>query len=103
FWKPPTVFRLEGEEREAPPSHGHSTGEIVLAWLPYILLVVFVLTWGEAAIKRAIDVFTNGLMPAVLPRSPTVLNGILVPGLHNLVMLVPPVTAAPAPYAAVYT
>jgi lactate permease len=32
-----------------------------------------------------------------------VLNGILVPGLHNLIERVPPVTGAAAPYAAVYT
>ena len=31
------------------------------------------------------------------------LNGLTVPGLHNLVTRVPPVTPAPAPYAAVYT
>ena len=53
--------------------------------------------------KRAIDAFTNGLLPSFLPRSATVLNGLKVPGLHNLIMRVPPVTPAPAPYAAVYT
>ena len=31
------------------------------------------------------------------------LNGLTVPGLHNLITRVPPVTPAPAPYAAVYT
>ena len=104
FWKPRTVFRLEGELREdAPAAHPHSAGQVVLAWMPYILLVIFVLIWGEATIKRAIDSFTNGLLPSFLPRSPTVLNGILVPGLHNMITRVPPVTAAPAPYAAVYT
>ena len=55
------------------------------AWLPYILLVIFVLVWGEVAVKRAIDGFTNGLLPSFLPRSATVLNGLTVPGLHNLV------------------
>jgi lactate permease len=103
FWKPRTVFRLEGEQREAPAPHRHPAGQVVLAWLPYILLVIFVLIWGEATIKRAIDSFTNGLLPSFLPRSQTVLNGILVPGLHNMVTRVPPVTTAPAPYAAVYT
>ena len=68
-----------------------------------MLLVIFVLTWGEAAVKRAIDTFTNGLLPSSLPRSSTVLNGLTVPGLHNLVTRVPPVTLAPAPYPAVYT
>ena len=28
-----------------------------MAWLPYLLLVVFVLPWGEPSIKLAIDRF----------------------------------------------
>jgi lactate permease len=50
-----------------------------------------------------IDRWTNGLMPDVLPRSAGVLNGLEVPGLHNAITRVPPVTAQPSPYAAVFT
>jgi lactate permease len=32
-----------------------------------------------------------------------VVNGLNVPGLHNMITRIPPVTAAPAPYAAVFT
>ena len=103
FWKPRTIFRLEGDTPATATAHGHSTGQVIVAWLPYMLLVIFVLTWGEVVVKRAIDTFTNGLLPSFLARSPTVLNGLTVPGLHNLVTRVPPVTLAPAPYAAVYT
>jgi lactate permease len=103
FWKPRTIFRLEGDRPVPATTHGHSTGQVFMAWLPYMLLVIFVLTWGDVAVKRAIDTFTNGLLPSFLPRSPTVLNGLTVPGLHNLVTRVPPVTLAPSPYAAVYT
>ena len=97
FWKPRTIFRLEGDTPAIVAAHRHSTGQVVLAWLPYMLLVVFVLTWGEVDIKRAIDTFTNGLLPSSLPRSATVLNGLMVPGLHNLVTRVPPVTRRPRP------
>ena len=55
FWKPRTIFRLEGDMPATAAAHGHSAGQVVVAWLPYMLLVVFVLIWGEAAIKRAID------------------------------------------------
>jgi len=103
FWKPRTIFRLEGDTPAIVTAHRHPAGQVVLAWLPYMLLVIFVLTWGEVAVKRAIDTFTNGLLPSSLPRSSTVLNGLMVPGLHNLVTRVPPVTLAPAPYPAVYT
>jgi lactate permease len=42
-------------------------------------------------------------MPSWLPQAPTGLNGVMVPGLHNAITRIPPVTAAPAPYAAVFT
>jgi lactate permease len=103
FWKPGRVFRLDGDAPASATAHNWTTGQVIVAWLPYLLLVIFVLTWGGVTVKRAIDTFTNGLLPPFLPKSPTVLNGLMVPGLHNLVTRVPPVTAAPAPYAAVYT
>mgnify|MGYP003345089812 CR=1 FL=1 len=37
-----------------------------------------------------------------IPQSETLLNGVLVPGLHNLITRIPPVVAALTPYAAVY-
>ena len=75
-----------------------------MAWLPYLLLVVFVLAWGHPSDQgddRQLD-----RRPAAGDRSPrnaTTVNGLNVPGLHNLIVRVPPVTAAPAPYAAVFT
>jgi lactate permease len=67
-----------------------------------MLLVGFVLVWGEADIKAALNRWTDSLLPASLPQSPTVLNGLQVPGLHNLITRIPPVTPKPAPYAAVW-
>ena len=102
FWKPRNVVRLEGDKPvTAAPKH-HSPGELFTAWLPYALLVIFVLVWGEPSVKAAINRFTDSLLPAWVPQSPTVLNGITVPGLHNMIERIPPVTAKPAPYAAVY-
>ena len=40
-----------------------------MAWMPYLLLVVFVLSWGEPSIKAAIDSWTNGLMPVSRSRA----------------------------------
>ncbi len=73
-----------------------------VGWLPYLLLVVFVLTWGEPSIKAAIDRWTHSLLPSFLPVSATGLNDLEVPGLHNLITRIPPVTAKPSPYAAPY-
>ena len=40
-----------------------------MAWLPYLLLVVFVLVWGEPSIKAAIDRWTDSVLPAFLPQA----------------------------------
>jgi lactate permease len=102
LWKPKNIMRLEGE-KPAAAMKKHSGQEVFVAWLPYLLLVVFVLAWGEPSIKGAIDRWTNSLLPSFLPVNPNVLNGLNVPGLHNQITRIPPVTPAPAPYAAVFT
>ncbi|MGE3888358.1 MAG: L-lactate permease, partial [Vicinamibacterales bacterium] len=103
LWKPGTIMRLEGDKPVTAEARKHTPGEIVMAWSPYLLLVAFVLAWGEPAIKLAIDTWTNGVMPSFLPKAPTGLNGVMVPGLHNAITRVPPVVAEPSPYAAVFT
>jgi lactate permease len=103
FWKPKTILRLEGDRPVTARLTHHSGGELFMAWLPYLLLVVFVLVLGEPKIKAAVDAWTNSLMPAFLPRNATVLNGLNVPGLHNVIIRIPPVTPQPSPYAAVFT
>ena len=102
FWKPKTILRLEGDKPVAAAPKRHTPGELFSAWLPYLLLVVFVLVWGEPSVKAAINRFTDSLLPAFVPSRTRRLNGIMVPGLHNMIERIPPVTAKPAPYAAVY-
>jgi lactate permease len=101
-WKPKIIMRLEGDKPITIAARKHSGGELVAAWLPYMLLVVFVLVWGEADVKLAMNRWTDTLLPTFVAQSPTVLNGLLVPGLHGLITRIPPVTAQPTPYAAVY-
>ncbi len=103
LWKPANIMRLEGDQPITLTLRKHTGGEIFMAWMPYLLLVVFVLVWGEPSIKVQIDTFTHSLMPSFLPQAATGLNGLMVPGLHNLITRIPPVVAAPAPYAAVFT
>ena len=81
----------------------HSGGEIFMAWLPYLLLVVFVLTWGEASIKAAHRHLDQQSDAGVARQGRDRLNGLIVPGLHNMITRVPPVAPQPAPYAAVFT
>jgi L-lactate transport len=103
LWRPRRIMRLEGDREAITRGKSHSTAEVFTAWLPYLLLVVIVLAWGEPSIKGAIDRWTNGLLPPSWPRNPAVLNGLNVPGLHNAITRIPPVTPQPAPYAAVFT
>lgn len=102
IWQPSRIARLDGDTPVTAVPRRHSTSELLAAWSPYIMLVISVLVFGAPTIKAAMNRWTDSLWPAFLPRSGTVLNGLLVPGLHNAIMRIPPVTAKPAPYAAVY-
>jgi lactate permease len=102
LWKPRTIMRLEGDTPASATMHRHSAGELFMAWVPYLFLVVFVLTWGEPSIKAAINNWTDTLLPASVPQHATLPNRILMPGLHNLVTQIPPVVPKPAPYGALY-
>jgi L-lactate transport len=87
FWKPKDRFAMaEGKtlaEQVAPPSH--PAGEVLMAWMPYILLVLIVLVWGyNQTFLRSVSKVINW------------------PGLHNAVQIVPPVSKVPGPYAATY-
>ena len=55
LWKPKNIMRLEGDTPASITMSRHSAGELVVAWSPYLLLVVFVLLWGEASIKPRIN------------------------------------------------
>ena len=103
LWKPQRIMRLDGDQPVRAALRTHSAGEILVAWSPYLLLVLCVLAVGAPAIKNAIDARTHALLPSVLPKSPTVMNGLFVPGLHNMITRIPPVTPTAAPYAAIFT
>src|SRR4029450_12932893 len=96
------IMRLETDGAATLTLKRHSASEVFTAFVPSLLLVVFVLAWGEPRIKAAIDTWTNGLLPASWPKNTAILNGLNVPGLHNMITRIPPVTARPAPYPAVF-
>jgi lactate permease len=105
LWTPKTIMRLEGDKPVTAAMQKHSPAEVFMAWVPYLLLVVVVLLWGEADIKFRINHFADGFIPDWLPTVPeTARNAIrlMVPGLHNQIVQIPPVVPKPAPYAALY-
>src|SRR5215471_11490544 len=102
LWKPKNIVRLEGDQPASLTMQRHTAGQLFLAWSPYLLLVIFVLLWGDADIKLRLNTWMHNLQPSWLPLAPRVLNRLMVPGLHNVITQVPPVTKAAAPYAALY-
>jgi lactate permease len=105
LWRPVNIMRLEGDSAAAATLAKHSGGAVAMAWVPYLFLVLFVLTWGEPDIKPAINRFSDSLLPGFLNTiagTGPLAERLMVPGLHNLITRVPPVVPAPAPYAAPY-
>lgn len=98
-WHPQEVYTstagtMAGAAAEAAgktalqPKHGYSTGDVVRAWLPWLILSVLVFAWGSPGVKKLLDsIFTMEIQ---------------WPGLHNLVQKMPPVVAKPHLEAAVY-
>ncbi|WP_136683050.1 L-lactate permease [Falsirhodobacter xinxiangensis] len=93
-WQPARIWtstKLGGGD-DAPavaPKHSHSGATVFRAWLPWIILSVFVFIWGMPSSKAALDALWVWRLE--------------VPGLHNLVMKVPPVVPEAHPEAAIYS
>ena len=89
-WRPKQIWGLNGHDEEAicRSCHGYSTGQVARAWTPWVILSVLVFLWGIPQIKT----FLDGLWIYKFP----------IPGLHNMIMRVPPVVTAAKPEAAVY-
>ena len=96
-WQPKTVWRstsLKGHETDSGdakptlPIARHSRSALVAAWLPWLVLTVFVFVWGLPSVKTAL----NGLWAPSFK----------IDGLHNLVEKMPPVVKQPTKEGAVY-
>ncbi|HLH44131.1 MAG TPA: lactate permease LctP family transporter [Bryobacteraceae bacterium] len=101
------VFRRHPADRLADGSPRYSAGEILLAWSPYIFLVIFVLLMNgdQIILPKPYEALWPtaklAALKAFLNRHTTFVFG--WPGLHNLVQKMPPVVKAQSPYAASYT
>ena len=105
LWKPRTIMRLEGDQPVSVAMSRHTAGQIFMAWVPYLLLVAFVLVWGDADIKPKLNHWADGFLPSswpMVPETGRLANRLMVPGLHNMITQVPPVVAKPSPYAALF-
>lgn len=95
-WSPKTVLKeMPGGlgQAQADEDHEHqadktSGAAIARAWMPWIILSVFVFAWGTPQVKTWLDGVWIGRLP--------------VEGLHNLILKAPPVVAKLSPEPAVY-
>lgn len=65
-----------------------STSELIMAWVPWIILSVIVAVWGTGWFKGIVN--------------PLFTWKYEIPGLHNMIMKVPPVEAAPKAEPAIF-
>lgn len=93
-WKPKTIWtsaagKFTGGSADVPSQvHNYSRGEVLRAWMPWLILSVLVFMWGVPEWKKVLD-------------------GVSVfkfewPGLHNMVQKMPPVAIKAHPEKAVY-
>jgi lactate permease len=89
-WRPAQPWRFADEAAAPSAAHGrtYTRGQVVSAWVPWLLLSLFVFLWGLPAVKDRLDSATSVPIP--------------VPGLHQQVQRVPPVVPQPRPEDAVF-
>jgi lactate permease len=105
FWQPKTIWSFEHEseaaratEASARPAHAPATA--FKAFLPWIILMIFVFAWGYPSFKTVLnggaeghENFLHGISVVNVP----------VPSLDKAVIRVPPVVKKETPEPAVYT
>ncbi len=56
FWKPKTTWRFANEPPEKDTEkRSYTRGQIVRAWSPFIIMTLFILTWGLQPVKTTLD------------------------------------------------
>ena len=90
IWKPRRVLNARGEDITAQTRTRTAQGASATfkAWLPWLTLSILIFVWGIPRFSQWMDAKTSITLP--------------VAGLHNLVLRVAPVAAAPTPEPAVF-
>jgi lactate permease len=108
IWQPARIWGHEvqnDQQRAARGAHGYSRGEVVRAWLPWLVLSVLVFCWGTYTGKSIMNTPEKKLsfMSTWHVRPSAVTNPqIPVSGLNKMVLRVPPVVPKPVAEAAIF-
>jgi len=88
FWKPAKVYTPEEFGRAEIKETNLNSRAFFLAAAPWLILSLVIFIWGIPQVKRLLDsIFAPSLT---------------VPGLHQLIFRMPPVSPSPAPEAAIF-
>jgi lactate permease len=107
-WHPKRVWTFEGEEQKTShrADHGYSRGEVVRAWLPWLILSVIVFTWGTKTGKTFMNspekTFTS-MASWSTPPSKITNPQFPVHGLNKLIERTPPVVVKNTKEPAVFS
>lgn len=88
-WKPKTIWRFPNDPEIKTDEKKYTKNQIIKAWSPYVVLMVFMTTWGTPMFKAWV---ANDLQWFVNIKE--------WPGLHGLVLQAAPIVAEPKIYAA---
>ncbi|WP_232630629.1 L-lactate permease [Methylobacterium sp. Leaf118] len=91
-WQPARIWTatdLDAPSTAAVMRTTHRPAVVFRAWMPWLILSVFVFAWGTPQFRAWLDSIWVWRMP--------------VPSLHGLVQKMPPVVAKPVSEAAIYT
>jgi lactate permease len=107
FWKPKKIWRFTDDEDISKSAHTYTSGQVAKAWLPFIILSVFVFFWGFKPVKDWMNFNTTPHWfeqkmdkdgkPVMDKDGKPVKNEVkgFVTPLHNKVMRAAPVVAKP--------
>lgn len=73
YWKPKTIWRFDNESAATiDTSVSYTTGQVIRAWSPFIILTIIIISWGVQPIKDVLN--AKGLTQFEFP------------GLHNAIL-----------------
>lgn len=90
FWKPRQEWHFPGEKDQVTTNlkgPKHLFKDLVLAWYPFIILIVVVGLWGNPTFLKTLNHYTLNYP---------------IPGLDKAILRVPPIVAKTSPYAGVF-
>jgi lactate permease len=94
-WQPKKIWRFPGEAALPAQQVKPTNREAFIAWMPWIVLSVFVFAWGIGPVKDFLNGKGHSWASITNPSW-------AMPGLHNLVLRGPPVVPKPTPEGATY-